>query len=99
MTSLRGLNKPILVTPEFAQFCGKSYGATLARTKILCLILKYITDNNLKIENRRFTVNQNLAKILRLPIDSQLPFLELPKHIQNCIMWEFINGKLRSRLN
>jgi len=79
-----GFTKPTRISDELADFIGKERGTLISRPEVSKEIHKYISNNNLQDPALRRIIipNNNLRKLLRIPIDEQLTYFNIQRWLK-----------------
>lgn len=80
-----GFVKPTLISPELAQFLGKSVGTEMARTEVSREINAYIRAQGLqdKSNGRKINPDSSLTKLLNLQSEDELTYFNLQKYMKH----------------
>jgi upstream activation factor subunit UAF30 len=82
--SLRGFNKPMLISDELASFLGKTKGTEMARTEVTREINAYIRANSLqdKSNGRNINADRKLSTLLKTA-DEKLTYFNLQRYMNH----------------
>ena len=80
-----GFVKPTLISPELAQFLGKTVGTEMARTEVSREINAYIRAQGLqdKANGRKINPDSSLTKLLNLQSEDELTYFNLQKYMKH----------------
>ena len=78
-----GFNREINITHDFASFLGVDDSTKISRSDGTRKVSAYIKENNLRdpTNGRAILPNDKLRKLLEIPLDQQLTFLNIQKYL------------------